>query len=91
MNTTNDPDYQAKLSAEVSKKVKTYLAEYLGTEPEDINDEDSFSEQLHMRPSDISDFFTTLEGKGVDTSLLNIEETQTVSDLIEFISSEESL
>lgn len=59
------------------------LAEYLGIEPEDIDLDDNLMEDLHMRSSDLTDFFEILNSKGFDTSTLDITKIQTLSDLIE--------
>ena len=89
--TNNNLDKKASISGEIEKKVKDILSEQLGTEPEDIKNNDSFSDNLNMRPSDISDFFSKIEESSIDKKNIDIEEVQTVGDLIEYLSAEESL
>jgi acyl carrier protein len=71
----NEPD-------NIKETITNTLAECLGAESEDIKEEDSLTEDLHMRPTDISDFVNLLEEKGVDTSNLDMPNAQTVSDII---------
>lgn len=92
MNPMNDGlDEKTAISSEVEQKVKDILSEQLGIEPEDIGNDDSFSDHLHMRPSDISDFFSRLEESSIEIKNIDVEEIQTVGDLIEYLSAEESL
>lgn len=63
--------------------LRQLLAEYLGVEPEDINESDSFSVNLHMGPTEISDFLESLRERGMDISRLNIEDIDTVEQLNE--------
>lgn len=69
--------------------VKQLLAEHIGVEPQDIDDKDAFSEDLHMKSSDLSDFLEVLQGNGVETRNLDLTTIETVNDLIESIGSEE--
>ncbi|OGM21047.1 hypothetical protein A2714_01795 [Candidatus Woesebacteria bacterium RIFCSPHIGHO2_01_FULL_38_9] len=64
-------------------KVKEALAHHLGVEPEDLNLEDSLATDLHMRPSDISDFLGSLEEKEIDTSTIDLLQIDTVEELVE--------
>ncbi len=64
-------------------KVKESLAHHLGVEPDDVNLEDSLTTDLHMRPTDISDFLGILEGKNIDTSPIDLTQIETVEDLVE--------
>lgn len=74
---------------DTSALVKKLLAEHIGVEPQDIDDNDTFSEDLHMRASDLSDFISILEDNGLETKNLDLTTIETVNDLIESISSEE--
>lgn len=69
--------------------VKKLLAEHIGVEPEDINETDSLTEDLHMSSADLSDFVSSLEVKGIDTTPLDLPNIETVGDLIEALTSEE--
>ncbi|MCH7730458.1 hypothetical protein IID21_02890 [Patescibacteria group bacterium] len=70
-------------------QVKKHLTDYIGVELEDIENEDSLAEDLHMSASDVSEFIERLGNQGLDTSSLVLEDIKSVSDLIESISSEE--
>lgn len=64
-------------------KVKNLLAQHIGVEVEDIKNEDLLSEDLHMSATDISDFLEILENEGVNVSKINLEEIESVEELIE--------
>lgn len=59
------------------------LSEHIGVEPEDISDDDAFPTDLHMNPTELSDFVHSLESLNYDISHLNLAEVETVSDLLE--------
>jgi acyl carrier protein len=67
----------------MKEKITKLLADFLGVEPSDITDDDSLIEDLHMTPSDLSDFSELLGKSGFDTSTLDLTEIETVSDLYE--------
>ena len=69
--------------------IKGLLAEQIGVEPDDIKDEDAFSDELHMSAADLSDFSESLTNSGIDTSKLDLTQIETVGDLLEALSSEE--
>jgi len=70
-------------------KIKTILAGFLGIEPEDIEDEDSLTADLHMKPSDLTDFLELMESNGIDTSSIDFIEVDTFAELIESIGAED--
>lgn len=59
------------------------LAEHIGVEPEDIDNDDAFLTDLHMNPTELSDFVHSLTSLDLDISRLNLTEIETVSDLLE--------
>jgi len=67
-------------------KIKGLLAEHLGLNIDDIKDDDTLVEDLHMVPSDLSDFLKTLDENGFDSSSLNLIEIETFEDLAEALS-----
>lgn len=71
--------------------IKEVLAEQIGVEPEDIHDEDSFKDDLHMSPVDLTDFINALQDKGIDTSKIDLVQISTVENLIELLSFEETI
>ena len=73
----------------IEEKIKNHLAEYLGISSEDIAGDDDLKEDLHMNPSEISDFMISLKNIGFFVDLSNIATIETVSELIEIISEEE--
>lgn len=70
----------------MKEKILKILADFLGVEPGDINDEDSLIEDLHMTPSDLTDFVELLSTNGLDTTKLEISEIESLNDLYEFYS-----
>ena len=76
---------------ELSIKVIKLLAENLGVEAEDIAEDDSFAEDLHMSPDKLSDFVESLSSSGFETSNLALTEIETVGDLAELLSSHEDI
>jgi acyl carrier protein len=78
-------------SKELSDNIKDILSEILGIDRGDIENEDSFTEDLRMGPTELSDFMAKLSEKGYDTSELSFEETETVEDLNEFVSSQQDI
>ena len=64
-------------------KLKQLLAEQIGVEPEDLNDDDFFFEDLHMGASEITDFAQTLENAGFDTYEIDWGSLETIGDLAE--------
>lgn len=80
--------HEAK-SATNAEEVLKLLAHHLGVEPEDIKNDDSLVNDLHMEPTEISDFKETLESEGIDTETLDITEVDTVENLIESLNLEE--
>ncbi len=73
----------------MEKLIKQLLADQLGTDPDEIANEDSFTDGLGMGAADLSDFFELLSKKGIDTGSLDLPELETVADLIENLGSEE--
>jgi len=80
---------QQKDKQKMPRKVKILLSEQLGIKPSDIQDDYSFLEDLHMGPSDLTDFSEKLLSNKIDVSNINFQEVDTVSDLIEALSSNE--
>jgi len=71
--------------------VKKALSEHLGIDPEDINDEDSFEHDLHMRASDVSDLIEILNSENIDTGKVDLMEIETVSDLVNALNGESDI
>jgi acyl carrier protein len=63
--------------------VKRELANFLGVESEDIEDESSLTEDLHMKATDLTDFMEILARMGMETSGVDLTETETFLDLVE--------
>lgn len=68
---------------ETKAKVRRELAVFLGVDPEDIDDENSLTEDLHMKATDLTDFMVKLEGEGFATSDIDLTEIETFGDLVE--------
>lgn len=76
-------------SAKTKEKIRRELADYLGTEPEDIDDESILTEDLHMKASDLTDFSETLSSLGFDTSKLDFTEAESFIDLVDAVTARE--
>jgi len=61
--------------------VKNELAQMLGVGVDDINDDDSLVDDLHLKPNDFTDLLEKLKEKGLDTPDSDISEIDTVSEL----------
>ncbi len=77
-----------KNNGSIEAFVMDTLANILGVVPEDISEDDSLKEDLHMSSSEITDFMQKLENQGFKIDLSKITQIDTVSDVIEIISEE---
>ncbi|KKR44852.1 MAG: hypothetical protein UU51_C0007G0013 [Microgenomates group bacterium GW2011_GWC1_41_20] len=68
---------------EISESTKKELANFLGIEPEDIENDFSLTEDLHMKPTDLTDFMEMLSKMNFDTDKIDLTEIETFSDLID--------
>jgi len=82
----NKPDEGNKLRSVIAKS----LAEHIGVEADDIKDDDFFFDDLHMNPTELSDFVHELETLSIDTTKIDMEELETFEDLLDQISQGES-
>jgi acyl carrier protein len=78
-----------ELNQTILFKIKDQLAKYLGVNTEDITEEDTFFDDLHMQPSDFADFVEELSEKGFDTEDLDMATVSTVGELVEALSTHE--
>lgn len=67
----------------INQLVKNELANFLGVDLEDIEDESSLEIDLHMKASDLTDFMEILKRMNMDTTSVNLTEIETFSDLID--------
>lgn len=72
------------------KKIKLLLSEFLGTDAADINNDDSLREDLHMSPTDLTDFSQILTKNGFESDDIDLTEIETVTDLAEALSIEDN-
>jgi acyl carrier protein len=70
---------------QIAKRIRVKLAEEIGVELDDIKEEDTFSDDLHMSPSEFSDFLSDLNIEGVEIAGLDIDSTSSVGELIEAV------
>jgi acyl carrier protein len=75
----------------LSDKALNILAEQIGVSLDDINQDDSFLDDLHMTPADLTEFAEKLRQEGIEVSIEELGEMDTVSDLLETLKSEEEL
>jgi len=74
-----------KEDLETKKSIRIVLADFLGIEPDDIEDDFSLTEDLHMKATDLTDFVEILSKKGIDTESMDFTEIDTFTDLIDSI------
>jgi hypothetical protein len=65
------------------ESVKRELANFLGVEIEDIEDDSSLTEDLHMKATDLADFMEILTRMDMDTEGVDLTETETFLELVE--------
>lgn len=70
--------------SEITNLIKRELSNFLGIDIEDIEDDFSLTEDLHMKPTDLTDFIETLSKKNFPTDQLDFTEIETVEDLIDY-------
>jgi len=70
------------------KIIKARIAEHIGVDIEDVKDEDTFSEDLHMSPAEFSDFLGSLSSLGVDAHSMDISTSSSVEELVDAVSSQ---
>ena len=70
---------------ETKTKIRKELADFLGIEAEDIEDESILSEDLHMKATDLTDFIVHLESKGYEAEKIDLTEIETFLDLADAI------
>ena len=68
---------------ELKIKIKNILAQFLGVEIADINDDDDFVADLQMEPSSIFDFQEKLDSEGIDATEIDFKEVSTIDDLVD--------
>jgi acyl carrier protein len=83
----NDPDQTN--SNQKYREVIKLLSEFLGVEEDDIHMDDSLREDLHMSPSDITDFVQILNDHGFDVELTDLTIIETLDELLDKIIQEE--
>ena len=70
---------------ETKTKIRKELADFLGIEVEDIEDDSTLSDDLHMRSTDLTDFMVNLKTKGYETEKIDLTEIETFLYLVEAI------
>lgn len=70
---------------DIKESVKRLLSDFLGIEPDDIEEDFSLTEDLHMKATDLTDFMEILSAKGYDTESVDFAEVETFSDFIDFL------
>jgi hypothetical protein len=67
----------------IKEKVRRELANYLGIEAGDVEDESILTEDLHMKATDLTDFMEVLTRMGLETAAVDLTQTETFLDLVE--------
>jgi acyl carrier protein len=79
---TNQQDPKSK---EIDSLIKETIAVQLGVDAEDVSVDDSFSDDLHMGPTELSELIEGLGKKGIDATRIDLSDVVTVSELIELL------
>ena len=74
------------MEEEKHQEIKRVMAEFLGVEPEDINNEDTLGEDLHLGAQKIPDLMTHLNEAGYEIDENDFQNIDTVDDLLEHFS-----
>ena len=69
--------------------VRRELSNFLGVEAEDIEDDTSLTEDLHMKATDLADFLEVLTRMGMETTGVDLTETETFLDLTEALTDDQ--
>ena len=69
--------------ANAKQKIRRELADFLGVDMEDIEDETEFTTDLHMDAVALTDFMEILNTAGFDTSGLDFNEIDTFLELVD--------
>jgi acyl carrier protein len=69
--------------ANSKQKIKRELADYLGVDMEDIEDETELTTDLHMDAVMLTDFMDILDKAGFDASQLDFTEIDSFIELVE--------
>lgn len=64
-------------------RVKRELADFLGVDMEDIEDDTGLTDDLHMDPSQLTDFMEILGKAGFVTEDVDLTEVETFLELVE--------
>lgn len=75
--------------ANTKQKIKRELADYLGVDMEDIEDETEFTTDLHMDATMLTDFMEILVKAGYDINQLDFTEIETFLELVEALTAHE--
>lgn len=75
--------------ANTKQKIKRELADYLGVDMEDIEDETEFTTDLHMDAVALTDFMEILSKAGFDVTELDFNEIGTFLELVEALTEHE--
>ena len=71
------------------EKVRQELANYLGAEAEDIEDDSSLTQDLNMKASDLADFMEVLNRMDLDTTNIDLTEIETFQELTDALTAHE--
>jgi acyl carrier protein len=69
--------------------VRHELANFLGIDSEDIEDDFSLTEDLHMKASDLTDFMEILTRMNFATNDVDLTEVETFTELVEELTSQQ--
>jgi acyl carrier protein len=78
-----------KEDKDIERTIKKALADLMGIEPEDVENDYSLTEDLHMKATDLTDFMEILSKMDFDTNSVDFSEVETFSDLIDSLTQDQ--
>lgn len=79
------------MAEDIGKIVVKVISDHIGSDPEDINMDDDLQEDLGLNAAGLAEIVEAFDEKGLAAEKINIDEIETVSDLIENLKVEEEL
>lgn len=79
------------MSTNSKDKILDLLSTHLGVDRDDVAEDDSFREDLHMNAVEIADFASVLEKNDLVISPEELTKLTTVGELLEFFETDEDI
>lgn len=84
-------DDTSSYASETERIIKETLSAHIGTEPEDIDNEDALREELGLNSISMTDVIEELKQQGLAAEKISFDEVETVEDLIDLLDLESDI